>query len=556
MRSSQPTEMAHRLAAARAAYDGRRWADALQQFRECDALRPLAREDLVRLTWSAGMLDRDDDLLACFARLFEESEAAGDPASAAYWAFFHGFRLMALREHGLSSAWLQRARRQADSAGEGCSVHGYLLLPQIIKQVMSGECGAAISNAQRALEVAGRCSDAELEALARCWMGKAMLAQGQLDDGVAALDEAMLLALGDSLSPVVTGLVYCNLIASCRQVYDFERAREWTAALVKWCHSQPQLVQFGGACELHRAEILELDGSWQESVAAARDATRRAVRPAHLDIRAGAAYQEGEIHRLRGEWPLAEQCFIEAHRLGMDPQPGLALLRLATTEAAQASAMLHRSLSAAASPLARARLLPALVECLLETGAIEAAADAAAQLQAVADSYPSSMLDAAAAQARGRVRLAQGDPGGAMHGLERALSAWLRLSAPYLAAGARVLLGLACRGIGDMESSRMHFEAARECFIWLGAQPALRKLEALDASAACGTLDAGLSPRELEVLRLLATGQTNKGIARELGLSEKTVERHLSSIFDKLQVHTRSAATAFAFRHGLLPANP
>jgi DNA-binding CsgD family transcriptional regulator len=197
-----------------------------------------------------------------------------------------------------------------------------------------------------------------------------------------------------------------------------------------------------------------------------------------------------------------------------------------------------------------------MVETLLETGAVEAAADAAAQLQAVADSYPSSMLDAAAALARGRVRLAQGDPGGAMHGLEHALSAWLRLSAPYLAAGARVLLGLACRGIGDVESTRMHFEAARECFIWLGAQPALRKLEALDASPACPTPDAGLSRRELEVLRLLATGQTNKGIARELGLSEKTVERHLSSIFDKLQVHTRSAATAFAFRHGLLPASP
>jgi DNA-binding NarL/FixJ family response regulator len=484
--------------------------------------------------------------------LFRASDEAADAAGAAYWAFFHGFRLLALHEAGRGSAWLQRARRHAESAGDQCAVHGYLLLPEVIRHVIDHAWEAANRSALEALAIANRCKEVDLEALARCWLGRALVMQGRVDQGIAVLDEAMLLALDDALSPVVTGLVYCNLIASCWQVYAYDRAREWTAALERWCNAQPQLVQFGGACQLHRAEILEMDGAWEQALAAAREAAQR---EAAEDVCAGAAYRQGEIHRLRGEWQEAERCYAEALRRGMDPEPGCALVQLAAGRGEKAAAMLQRSLAAVTLPIARARLLPALVDALLHTGQVEAAAVAAAELQDLASSFPSAMLQAVAAQALARVRLARSDAAGALPALEQTLSAWLRLSAPYLAAVARVDLASACGLLGDTGGMRMHLEAARDCFGALGAAPALEKMEMLLRAAAPDPRPAGLSPRELEVLRLLAAGHTNKRIARELGLSSKTVDRHLGNIFDKLQVHTRSAATAFAYQHGLVTAS-
>lgn len=539
------------LQAARDAYATRRWQDALRELQACDAVQALAPEDLARLAWSAGMLGRDDEQLAAFERLHAAGAAAGELAAAAYWAFFHGFRLLALQRTGQASAWLQRARRHAAAAGEDCAVHGYLLLPQVIRSAMGEDWQAAAAAAQEALATASRCGDVDLEALARCWLGRAVLMQGRMEEGMAMLDEAMLLALGDTLSPVVTGLVYCNLIASCRQVQAVDRAREWTAALQRWCNAQPQMAQFGATCELHRAEILALDGDWQQSVAAARAAARRSAGGDGEDVRAGAAYQEAEIHRLRGEWREAERCYAQAHRRGMDPQPGLALVRLAAGDAASAVAMLQRSLAAARPPIARARLLPALVEALLAIGAVDDVAGAAGQLGELACAWPSPALQAAAAQARGGLLLARGDAAGALPPLEQALATWLRLAAPYLAARVRVQLACACRLLGDAQGACMHGDAAREAFASLGAAPELRKL-AFPPHESAPDAPAGLSPRELQVLRLVAAGHPNKVIARELGLSEKTVDRHLDNIFGKLEVHTRSAATAFAFRHRLV----
>lgn len=238
----------------------------------------------------------------------------------------------------------------------------------------------------------------------------------------------------------------------------------------------------------------------------------------------------------------------------MDPQPGLALVRLARGAAAEAVAMLRRSLAAAARPLARARLLPALVEALLETNATDASLEAAGELQAIADAFPSEVIQAVAQHALGRAQLARGDAAAALPRLEQALATWLRLPAPYLAASTRVPLARACRELGDSSGMRMHLEAARESFAWLGAAPALRQVEGLSAGLRAPATGAALSPRELQVLRLVAAGHTNEAVARELGLSDKTVDRHLANIFEKLQVRTRSAATAYAYQHGLMTA--
>jgi DNA-binding CsgD family transcriptional regulator len=352
----------------------------------------------------------------------------------------------------------------------------------------------------------------------------------------------MLAATAGELSPVVTGLIYCSVIAICHQVYALDRAREWTSALAQWCQGQPQLVSFAGACLVHRSEILQLGGGWGEAIEEARRATERISRP--MD-RAAASYQEAEIHRLRGELGGAEEAYRRASQLGREPQPGLALLRLAQGDREAAATAIRRVVAATTDRLERARFLPALVEILLATGDLEEARRGCQELEEIAGWVKSEGLGAMAAHARGALLLAQGDAPAALDPLRRAFTVWQKLEAPYPAARVRVLLAKACGALGDREGARLELDAAREAFRALGAAS---DLAALDGSPR----GHGLTARELQVLRLVSSGKTNKAIARELSLSEKTVDRHVSNIFNKLAVSSRAAATAYAYQHKLV----
>jgi DNA-binding CsgD family transcriptional regulator len=545
------------LAPARGAYARRAWADAFELFRRADEIAPLGIDDLERLMWSAGMLDRDSELFAACERLFNACAEAGRHDRAAHWAFFHAFRLFALREQGRATAWMQRAQQHAERFGGECAARGYLLLPVAMKHLATGDFAAAAENAAEALAVGERCREVDLAAFAKCLLGRAWVRQGKVDEGVGMLDAAMLVAVGGVLSPIITGLIYCNLIATCRQVYALDRSREWTGVLSEWCQSQPQLIQFNGLCRLHRAEILEVNGAWQEAIAEARRATNSHAHAHALaaETQAGAAYQEAEIHRLRGEFGAAEDRYREASRLGLEPQPGMALLRLAQGQGAQAAATLRRVLAATVDPLGRARLLPAIVEIMLAIDSADEAREAAAELEQIAGRFATAILSAMACQARGEVELAGGQPAAALGHLRAALATWQEAGAPYLAARLRVRLGRACRFLGDEDGARLEFDSARGAFERLGAASDLAQLEALSAAApaaAAAPAGNGLTQREIQVLGLVAAGKTNKRIALDLGLSEKTIDRHVSNIFVKLGVASRAAATAFAYRHGLL----
>jgi len=535
---------------ARHAYRQRAWSDALALLQATDAVVPLGPEDLERLLWSAGMLDRDTDIFAAGERLFNLHVDAGRDDKAAYWAFFCGFRLLALREEGRATAWLQRAQRLADSFGGECAAQGYLRLLAAQRQFLTGNDAAAAPLARQAMELGERCRDSDLVAFARCYLGRALVRQGRISEGIAQLDEAMLPAVGSELTPVVTGLIYCNLIAACRQVYAFDRSREWTQALSDWCGSQPQLVQFNGICMLHRAEIMEMNGAWQESVAEARRATASLARAAGNETAAGAAYQEAEIHRLRGEFAAAEELYRDASRLGLEPQPGMALLRLMQGRAEQAAATIRRVFATTKAPLSRARLLPAVVEIMLAADAANEAKDACQELEAIAGRFATDILGAMAAQARGEIEVSENNSVAALGHFRIALKTWQRAGAPYLEARLRVLVGQSCRLLGDQDGAELEFDAARRVFMELGAAPDLARVTSMAKSTSSST--HGLTPREVEVLGLVATGKTNKAIATELSLSEKTVDRHLSNIFDKLAVNSRAAATAYAFQNGLL----
>ena len=493
----------------------------------------------------------DAALLAALERLHQQHLGAGRHEDAARAAFWSGFRLYSIGESGRATAWLKRAERQLAEHGAKSVLAGYLMLPAAQYALMSGDLETARDRAGAAVGVGERFEDSDLVAFARNMQGRALIRQGRIPDGLALLDEAMLAVTSDELTPMMAGLVYCSVIATCCRVYAIDRAREWTEALSAWCRDQPQLVAFSGICMVHRSEILQMNGDWSKSISQAQNAFRHLAGTVDRDAAAAARYQEADICRLRGEFAAAERAYRESSYLGHEPQPGLALLRLAQGRGKQAAASIRRVLGAHANSLQRARFLPAFVEIMLAAEATEEAAWGSSELEAIADRFGTDVLQAMALHARGAVALAAGDAAAAFEPLRQSFSIWQRLEAPYLAARVRVLVARACLALGDEEGATLECDAARAVFEKLGAAPDLAD-QVLVGRATRRDHPHGLSRRELEVLRLIATGKTNRLIADELGLSGKTIDRHVGNIFDKLDVSSRAAATAYAYRARLL----
>jgi DNA-binding CsgD family transcriptional regulator len=536
----------------RKSYARRAWMDAHESLSHADQVAPLGAEDLELLARSAYMLGRDDEYVSCLERAHHTYLEAGDASRAVRCAFWIGHNLLFRSEMSPALGWFARAQRLLEREERDCVVRGYLLIPALLQHILSGDFEAAHTTALDAAEIGERFGDQDLVAIALMEQGHALVKQGRTGEGLRLVDETMVAVTAGELSPIVAGIVYCNTIAFCQSVYELRRAREWTAALTRWCEVQPEMIAHKGLCLVHRAEIMTLVGAWRDALEEAYRVGER-FRQGVLNERAlgHAAYRQGEVHRLQGEFAAAEAAYRESSRCGYEPQPGLALLRLAQGNCDAAAAAIRRVVGETTKPLRRARYLPAYVEIMLAVGDGEEARTAYRELEGIAERQGSDALDAMSAHAEGAVDVAEGDARAALLALRRAWQMWQELEAPYEAARVRVLLGLACRALGDDDTAVLELEAARGVFERLGAAPDLAYLDSL-ASGAVPSGVHGLTARELQVLRLVAAGETNKAIAAVLVLSDRTVERHARNIFAKLGVSSRAAATAYAYKHKLV----
>ena len=508
------------------------WAEAFDALHRADPAR-LSPRDFEGLADAAWWLSRWDDSIAARQRAYTGFAAAGEDPQAAFNAVLLCFDHVERGDPAVAMGWLMRAQRHLDDH-EACVQHGFLALCQAAFAQHGGDREAAMTLAERAHEIGRRFDDRDVIALALHARGQVLISMGPV--------------IADELTPYFTGVLYCSVLDTCLDIADLGRAGEWSLAATTWCETLPQGSAYPGRCRVTRAEVATLRGSWAEAEREALRVSEDAV--ADPPTAGRALYQCGEIRRRTGDLRGAEDAFSRAHGLGFEPQPGLALLRLAQGKPDAASTSLRTALGGEEGrSFRRVRLLAAFVEIALAADDVETARGASDELSMIAREIGTPAVEATAATARGAVRLADGGSQEALEDLRRASVAWSELKLPYEGARAQVLFGVAVRDAGDAEGARLELSAARAAFERLGARPdAQRAAALLDEPSG---LPAGLTAREIEVLRLVGTGMTNRDIAATLVISQHTVARHLQNIYAKLGVPTRAAATAFAFEHGL-----
>lgn len=533
----------------RAAVAGQQWqrahdAASAASFTDEPAIEAERLDLLADAAWWLGQLDECTRAREAAYRLYDdlgESRAAG---RCAVWLYEHH----AFKGRGATAgAWLRRARRSLDG-DDDCEPYGALLLREAEVAHGQGLLDEALAVAERVIDLARRLRSFNLEAEALQTAGRVLIDTGQPNEGLARLDEAMLFATEGRIGPYSTGKVYCSLISACEDVGDYDRAAEWTDATQRWADGHPFSI-FPGVCRVHRASVLKRRGSLLE---AAREAAR-ACEELHdsRPVASAAAWIEvGDIRRRLGELERAEAAFAKAQEISGSPCSALALLRLAQGKIDTANTIIDACMKRVEAPLARLALLPKYVQVAVAAGDLDRASAAIDELANLLERFDSPGGQAALRVANGRVLLASGDSDRARVAFQDALERWQHLKVPYEAATTGTLLGQALRECGDDEAAAAAFRTAATLFDQIGARATA---DALPPPAAPTKVPpAGLSDREVEVLRLVAAGLTNQDIATALFLSVKTVSRHLSNIFTKIGVSSRAAATAFAFEHELV----
>jgi DNA-binding CsgD family transcriptional regulator len=537
------------LALGRQAFEERSWATAYERLAAVDP-SALGEADRLALGTAAFLSGDREAADRAYQESYRHHIDSGLTLAAARDTFWLGMLHNMGGNPAIGGGWVARGARLLHDAPSDAVEHGYQAVHEMFRHIFAGEFPEALEVSERIAETGQRCREANLVALGLSAQGRLLIYGGRVPEGLALLDEAMVGLNDPDVSPVIAGHVYCSMVEGCQEIADYRRMTEWTTLLTRWCQVQPDLVPFTGQCAVHRAQIMRWRGALPEALDELRLALARYVAEGGTPAAGLAHYERGEVLRVQGDYAGAAAAYEEAAALGRDPQPGLALLSLAKGRVPAAVAMVRRLMEETPDPVHRSAHLPAAVEVFLAAGELDAARRAADELSALAGAFGCESLEASSAFWLGSVRLAAGDADGAaeaLHHLRHAWKVWIQLGARYEAAWARVQIGVACRVLGDEESALSELGVAGRTFAEIGAAPARSEVERLLGR----TLPDGLSAREAEVLRLVASGQSNGQIAAALFLSQKTVERHLSNIFAKTGATSRTAAAAYAFEHGL-----
>jgi DNA-binding CsgD family transcriptional regulator len=523
------------------------WASAFSLLSAADRETPLEPEDLEQLANAARLIGQEQRCAELLSRAHHDYLSRARERDAARCAFWLGFMSLLKGEMAQASGWLSRANRLLADQPE-CVETGYLLLPVGFRAMHEGQSEIGLNSFSQAAEIGNHFGDKDLVTLALQGQGRALIRSGEITRGVTLLDEAMVAVTAGEVSPWVAGGVYCSVIEGCGEIFDLRRAQEWTAALEQWCAVQPDIVPYRGHCRVRRAEILQLHGDWRGAMDEAHQACEWLSSTAPNASVGAAFYCIGELRRLRGEFAPAEAAYREAAKWDRT-QPGFAQLRFVQGHLESANATIRRIADEVQECCGRARMLEVYVEIVLAAGDVPAARAAADEFSQIAERYDSPFLHAASSRATGAVLLAEHNARGALSCLKQSWQTWCELEAPYEAARTRILAALACRQLGDEDTAISELTAAREVFEGLDAAPDLARTDALLVRR---EQSSPLTSREAEVLRLVASGMTNRAIASHLNISEKTVARHLSNIFIKLDLSSRAAATAYAYQHDLV----
>lgn len=533
---------------AREAFARRAWGEAYAELVAVGAAG-LEPDDLERLAVAAYLVGEEQASEQAWERTHAAHEAAGREEHAARCAVWLGIVLFLRGELARAGGWFARAEHLAARAPADGRGRCFGLIAANLRALLRDDLETARSLGVEMVDVARRTGDGELLAWGLMCIGEAEVAVGDIRRGLQRLDEAMLAIQSGDLSPLPAGIVYCAAIDACMAAFDLRRASEWTDALTTWCTAQPDLVPFRGQCLVHRAQLLQARGAWADAAAEAARATARLSAPPSPALGL-ARYLQGEIHRVRGEFALADEAYRDAAGRGHDAAPGLALLRLAQGDVRAATALVRRLLAEHRDAPLPPIILGAAVEVLVAARDVDGAAAACDDLTQHVERGAPSLVRAIADHARGTVLLAEGDAGEALAHLRRACRTFHDIDLPYEAARTEVGIAEACLSLADRESARLALEGARATFARLGATPDLERIARLGAEHA-GERAGPLTAREQEVLRLVAAGKSNREIADDLTISPHTVGRHLQNIFMKLGLPSRSAATAYAYEHGL-----
>ena len=535
------------LARAREAYERREWVRAYDVLSGLED-SSLTAHDFAQLATAAFLLGRRNDCIQALQRAYQGHLDAGEPLDAIRAGFWLAKVLLEGGEAAVGSGWLARCQRLLEDVPADVVERGYVMIHVMMRHIFSGEFEQALERAEEITDYGRRFSDPALLALGVMAQGRMLLYSGRVPEGLSLLDEAMVGLSTGEVSPILAGEVYCSLVEACQEISDFGRMAEWTRALTSWVEAQPGLVAFAGQCATHRGQIMRVQGAFPEALEELSAAAARYLAAGASDAVGVALAETGDVHRILGNLEDADSTYEDAIAHGFEPQPGLALLWLARGRTQAAANAVQRLLAEPRDPVHRSQLLPGAVEVLLAVGQVEKATAVSDELSKTADSFGCAGLRAMGHHARAHCLLTAGDAALAAKEARTAAALWRTLSSPYEAARAQVLLGRALRELGDEDSGTTELTHARRTFAELGALPAERSVAQLLAPSH----PAGLTERELEVLRLVASGKSNPEIATSLVLSEKTVARHLSNIFAKLDVSSRTAAAAFAFENRLL----